>query len=184
MIKDFTTERLVLRAWRREDADSLFRYASDPRIGPAAGWPPHQTVEESAHIIDTVLFQPESYAITLRDTDEAIGAIALKMGDATDLTDRADECELGYWIGVDYWGRGLVPEACRELIRHAFEDLGMRAVWCAYYDGNHKSARVQDKLGFVFHHTSDNVPVPQLGEDRTGHVNLMTRDTWEAHTIR
>ena len=41
------TERLILRPWEESDADELFRYASDPRVGPSAGWPPHTSVDES-----------------------------------------------------------------------------------------------------------------------------------------
>ena len=40
------TERLVLRRWRPEDAESLFEYAKDPEVGPPAGWPPHKSIEE------------------------------------------------------------------------------------------------------------------------------------------
>ena len=55
-----TTERLVLRPWREEDAESLYRYACDGQVGPAAGWKPHESVEESRRIIRTVL-SPVSY---------------------------------------------------------------------------------------------------------------------------
>ena len=51
-------------------------------------------------------------------------------------TKKDDECELGYWIGKTFWGRGYMPEAAKELIRHGFEDLGMNIIWCGYYDGN------------------------------------------------
>ena len=95
-----------------------------------------------------------------------------------------DECELGYWIGKPFWGRGLVPEAAKEMLRRAFEDLKMNKVWCGYYDGNEKSKRVQEKLGFRYQWKSENVPVSQLGETRTGHVNLMTREEWEAMRSR
>ena len=55
----------------------------------------------------------------------------------------------------------------------------MNAVWCGYYDGNIKSLRVQEKLGFVYHHTTEGLEVSLLGEVRTGHVMLMTRNQWE-----
>lgn len=42
-----TTERLILRKWTLEDAESLFEYARDPDVGPIAGWPAHQSIEES-----------------------------------------------------------------------------------------------------------------------------------------
>ena len=103
----------------------------------------------------------------------------MKMKGHTDLTDRDDECELGFWIGKPFWGQGLMPEAAREVLRHAFEDLNFSQVWCAYYDGNEKSRRAQEKIGFKYQWTSDNVPVPLMGETRKGHVNLMTKEDWE-----
>ena len=75
-------------------------------------------------------------------------------------------------------GQGLIPEAVEEILRYAFEQRGMRAVWCGYYDGNEKSRRVQEKCGFTYHHTTEGLEVPLLGEIRTGHVSLLTRETW------
>ncbi len=173
------TDRLFLRPWREEDAESLFLYAKDPAVGPIAGWPPHQSVEESLSVIRTVFSAEETYAIVLRETDTPAGCIGLKTGDATDLTDRADECELGYWLGVPYWGQGLMPEAAKEMIRHAFEDCGMKKIWCGYYDGNHRSKRVQEKCGFIYQWTTDDVDVPLMHEKRTGHVGCLTKEQWE-----
>ena len=174
-----TTERLILRHWRPSDAESLFEYAKDPDIGPIAGWPPHRSIEESREIIRTVLNHAESYAICEKGSERAIGAAALKLNGHTDMTDRDDECELGYWLGKPFWGRGYMPEAVRALLRHGFETLGMSVVWCGYYDGNEKSKRVQEKVGFVYHHTCDAVPVPFLKEIRIGHTNMMTKERWE-----
>ena len=118
-------------------------------------------------------------AISLNMIPVAIGAIALKLNGHTDMTERDDECELGYWLGKPFWGRGYMPEAVRELLRHGFEELGMTTIWCAYYDGNVKSKRVQEKAGFVYHHTCEEVPVPLMNEIRIGHVNYMTKERWE-----
>lgn len=172
------TERLILRPWLETDAADLYSYAKDRDVGPPAGWPPHESEEHSRQIIRDVLSAPETYAVCLKD-GRAIGSVGLKMGKNTTLTDREDECELGYWIGKPYWGQGLIPEACRELLRYAFEVLGMRAVWCGYYDGNEKSRRVQEKLGFVYQHTTENLALPLLGEKRTGHETLLTKSRWE-----
>ena len=120
---------------------------------------------------------PETYAIVLKETELPIGSISLHFH--SDLAEKDDEAELGYWLGVPYWGRGLMPEAARELLRHAFEDLNLSRVWCGYYDGNEKSKRVQEKLGFKYQWTTEDVSVPQLGEIRKGHVNLLTREKWE-----
>ncbi|MBP5730801.1 MAG: GNAT family N-acetyltransferase [Clostridia bacterium] len=173
----FETERLILRPWNEADAEECFRYAQDPRVGPAAGWPVHTSVEESRKIIREVLSAPEVYAIVLKETGLPVGSIGLHFH--SDLANTDDEAELGYWIGVPYWGQGLVPEAGREMLRHAFEDLGLERVWCGYYDGNEKSRRVQEKLGFKNRWVNDHVPVPQMNEIRRGYVNLLTKAEWQ-----
>ena len=173
------TERLILRKWTEEDAESLFEYAKDSEIGPAAGWPPHKSVEESRAVIKNVFDGAECYAICEKEKNIAIGAVELKLNGYTNKTKRDDEYELGYWLGQPFWGRGYMPEASRELLRRGFEDLGMTTIWCAYYDGNLKSKRVQEKLGFVYHHSCNEVPVPLLHEVRVEHTNVMTKEHWE-----
>lgn len=173
------TERLILRKWTEADADSLFEYAKCPDVGPIAGWPPHKSVDESLEVIRNILNGEECYAICEKGSNKAIGAIELMLNGHTDITERDDECELGYWLGKPFWGRGYMPEAARELIRHGFEDLGMNTIWCRYYEGNQKSKRVQEKVGFIYHHTCENVPVPLLNEVRIGHINVLTREHWK-----
>ena len=99
------TERLILRRWEESDAESLYQYAKDPDVGPIAGWPPHQSVKESLDVIRNVFNGPEAYAICLKKDNKAIGAIELKLNGHTDMTERDDECELGYWLGKPFWGR-------------------------------------------------------------------------------
>jgi RimJ/RimL family protein N-acetyltransferase len=172
------TDRLILRPWQESDAEDLYTYASDPEVGPPAGWPVHTSVENSREIIQNVLSKPETYAVCLKDGNP-IGSVGLHLNGSTDMTNRDDECELGYWIGKPFWGQGLIPEASRELLRYAFEELGMRAVWCGYYDGNEKSRKVQAKLGFVYRYTSHDLNVKLVNEIRTGHTNLMTKERWQ-----
>lgn len=176
-----TTHRLILRPWEEGDAQVLFSLASSPQVGPPAGWPPHTSVENSLEIIRHVLSAPGTFAILWKESGLPIGSIGLKTGEATDLTDSPEECELGYWLGSAYWGRGIMPEAAREVLRHAFEDLGMKKVWCGYYDGNTKSKRVQEKCGFRYEWTTPKVDVPLMQETRTGHVSSLTREDWLAH---
>ena len=142
------TERLILRRWEDNDAESLFEYAKDPDVGPIAGWPAHQRIEESRDVIKNVFNGKEAYAICLKTDNIAIGAIELKLNGHTDMTEQDDECELGYWLGKPFWGQGIVPEAVKEMLRYAFEDIGMTRVWVGYYEGNVKSKRVQEKCKF------------------------------------
>ena len=86
------------------------------------------------------------------------------------------DAELGYWIGVPYWGQGLIPEAAKELIRFGFEDLKLNKIWCGYFDGNIKSMRVQEKLGFKYQYTKENMPCAIEGEFHTVHVSCITKE--------
>lgn len=171
------TKRLLLRPWKESDAQDLYRYARDPQVGPRAGWPVHTSVENSRQIIRTVLAREGTFAVVLQESGEVIGSIGL-MPD-TELVHGPDERELGYWIGVPFWGRGLIPEACRKVLRWGFEDLSLRRIWCAYYDGNVQSARVQEKLGLTPVRT-EMVDVSLLGERRRNHVNVLEREVWSA----
>lgn len=168
-----TTERLILRPWTDSDSEDLFLYAGDVRVAGPAGFPAHTSVEDSRGIIRAVLSKDETYAVCLREDDRAIGSIGLMFGKDSSLDLPAGEAELGYWVGVPFWGRGIIPEASRELIRHAFCDLKLRRLWCGYFDGNEKSKRAQEKCGFVYHHTQENIYWKLTGDYRTEHITCL-----------
>ena len=122
------TARLILRPWEESDAEELYRYAKNPAIGPIAGWPPHASVEESLQVIRQVFSAPETYAVVLKETGKPVGSIGFLFGENTTIPLPENTCELGYWIGVPYWGQGLIPEAADALLRHAFKDLRVNEV--------------------------------------------------------
>ena len=100
------------------------------------------------------------------------------IGEKSSLHLSPEEAEIGYWIGVPYWGLGLIPEAVRELIRHGFEDLNLHSLWCAYFEGNDKSRRVQEKCGFQYHHTEHDQLYPLIDAVKTIHVTSLTKEQW------
>lgn len=172
------TERLILRPWKIKDAKSLYKYAKDPVVGPIAGWPPHKSVENSKEVIRDILSAPETYAVVLKNTNEPVGSVGIMFGDGVHSADMENgDAEIGYWIGVPYWGQGLIPEAVNLLLKRCFEELGIKRVWCGHYDGNNKSRRVMEKCGFKFHHTEEGKTSP-LGDIRTEHFTLLTKEDW------
>lgn len=171
------TERLILRPWEESDAESLYEYAKNPEVGPIAGWPVHTSVENSREIIRDVLSAEETYAVCLREENKAIGSVGLMIGKHSNLDLPEEEGEIGYWIGVPFWGRGLIPEAVQELIRHGFEDLKLKRLWCGYFDGNIKSRRVQEKCGFVYHHTNKDIYWKLMDDIRTEHITCLEPDS-------
>lgn len=174
----FETERLILRPWEEADAEECYKYAKDPQVGPIAGWPVHTSVDNSSDIIKTVLSATETYAVVLKTTGLPVGSIGLMLGKASNIGIPDTEGEIGYWIGVPYWGQGLMPEAVRELMRYGFEELELEKIWCGYFDGNEKSKRVQEKCGFRYHHTKENVPCAIEGLLRTEYITCITRAEW------
>ena len=175
----FETERLIIRPWNEDDAESLYEYAKDPLVGPIAGWPVHTSVENSREIIKSVLSADETYAVCLKEDNRAIGSIGLIKPAQSHTKVDDDEIEVGYWIGVPFWGKGLIPEAIKKIQEHVFLELGCTAMWCGYYDGNEKSKRCQEKCGFVYHHTEKNKPCVLMGDNRTEHYTKLTKEAWE-----
>lgn len=154
---ELITKRLVLRPWEDADAPALYELARDPRVGTAAGWPAHTSVEQSLDILRNVLRGPEQYAVVLREADDAghaagafIGAIGLKDASMSDYVTEPDEYEVGYWVGVPFWGRGYMPEAFEALIEHTRDDLGARTIWADHFEDNLQSHRVMEKCGLSF----------------------------------
>lgn len=173
------TKRLYLRPWQERDAEDLYTYAKDPKVGPIAGWPVHTSVENSLEIIRSVLSSDETYAVVLKEDDKAVGSIGLMVGKNSNLAIADNEGEIGYWIGVPYWGMGLIPEAVCALQTHAFHDLGLKTLWCGYFEGNEKSKRVQEKCGFQYHHTNKDIAWPLMNDIRTEHVTCLSLDRWQ-----
>lgn len=172
------TQRLILRPWQESDADILYSYAKDPQVGPAAGWPVHTSPENSREIITGVLSAKETYAVVLKQTMEPVGGIGLLVGAASNLDLPDNEGEIGYWIGVPFWGQGYIPEAVEKLIDHGFGTLGLDKIWCGYFDGNDKSRRVQEKCGFKYARLEKDKPWPLINAVKNQHITCMERQDW------
>ena len=172
------TERLVLRSWRESDAETLYEYAKDERVGPIAGWPSHKSVEESAEIIRTVFSQEGVFAVTLKDDDTAIGCIGLILGEKSNFPIPDTEGEVSYWLGVPFWGKGYIPEAICEVVRYGFEEINLANIWCGYFDGNEKSKKAQEKCGFRHHHTEPAKYFDLINDTRVEHVSRIARKEW------
>ena len=143
------TERITLRHWLETDAKALYKYASDPEVGPRAGWPPHISEEESLEIIRTVFNNPTTWAIVWNETGETIGAIGYGPSCDCSLPAREGEPTVGYWVGKPYWGKGICTEALRLMIAHIRETTVIRSLISGHFTDNHASGRVMEKCGFV-----------------------------------
>ena len=159
------TQRLCLRPWSDADAPALFELARDPRIGMLCGWKPFELIDDASEALSTVLVANDSYAVTLSSTGELVGSIALRV-DAD--SPEATVADIGYWIGVPYWGNGYASEAGRAIIERA-KELGVETIILKYFDGNDASRRVSEKLGFTWRSREEGVEYPLIGKRLTVH---------------
>lgn len=146
-MKILETGRLVMRPWSEGDAPQHYEYAQNPRVGPSAGWKPHESVEESLEIINSFIAADETWAVTLKDSGKIIGALGLHRDKK-----RGPENirELGYVLSEPYWGKGLMVEAAKRALRFGFEELELEMISVYHFPFNCQSKRVIEKLGFSF----------------------------------
>ena len=169
------TNRILLRPWRDDDAEALFKYASDPEVGPRAGWPPHQSVEESLKIIQTVFGTETMWAVEWKETSEAIGCVGYLPASASNLVIPDDQCEVGYWIARPYWGKGICTEAMRMIVDYCFHEKSFTILWGDYFLDNPASGRVMEKCGFVDTSEERVCPKLEVGSDRPVRVMKLER---------
>ena len=170
------TRKIRLRPWRESDAEMLFKYASDPEVGPRAGWPPHQSVEESRRIIRDVFMADGTWAIEWKRNGEVIGCIGYLPAAHSNLLIADNQCEVGYWVARPYWGKGICTAALRLLVDYCFQEKGFSTIWGDFFPDNPASGRVMSKCGFQ--DTGQDVLCPNLevGADRLVHVMRLDRE--------
>lgn len=187
------TERILFRPWRDDDAETLYRYASDPEVGPRAGWPPHKSVEESLEIIRTIFHSDHIWAIVLKNAGgddcvptvaggdacvpsggEPIGCMGYMVHGESNINIGENDAEVGYWVARPYWNRGICSEALRLLIDYCFNVKGFRTLWADFFPDNPASGKVMEKCGFRDTGDINYCSRLQLGSDRP--VKIMRLD--------
>ena len=144
------TGRIILRPWQDSDAPALYKWASDPDVGPRAGWAPHQSVEESLEVIRTVFSDAtNTWAIELKETGEAIGAMGYGPSCECNLPARDGEPLIGYWIAKPYWNRGICTEALELMIEHIRLMTDIKSLISGHFVDNPASGRVMEMCGFI-----------------------------------
>ena len=135
------TARLVLRAPRRSDVKAIASFANDRRIAANTARIPHPYgIEDAEQFIAAVNKREGEACFVIMLECAPIGVCSVDL--------REDGPELGYWLGVPYWGRGLATEAARALIDHAFGDLEHETLISGARVNNPASRRVLEKCGF------------------------------------
>ncbi len=146
------TERLILREWYLSDLDDLFEYASIPGVGEMAGWPHHPNKEESLIRLKKFIEEKKTFAVVYKENHKVIGSLGIEKYGAEDKLSEFFPYkgrEIGYVLSKDYWERGLMTEAVKEVINYLFNVLDYDFLLCGHFDRNLRSGRVQEKCGFL-----------------------------------
>lgn len=142
------SERLLLRRWTEQDAEALYKYASDPEVGTRAGWPVHQSVAFSKEVIRNYFTNDCTWAIVLKTTGEPIGCIGYYTHDMSNIHIGENDCEVGYWVGKPYWNKGICTEALLLMLDYCMRIKCFQNIWADHFVGNPASGRVMEKCGF------------------------------------
>ena len=142
------THRLVLRPFRLEDAEAMYRnWASDPEVTRYLTWPAHASVDGTRAVLNSwIQHYGEgsffNWGIEWKETGEVIGSIAVVR-----LNGNTEAAEIGYCLGRTFWGRGIMPEALRAVMAYLFDTVGLNRVAACHDVNNPRSGRVMEKAG-------------------------------------
>ncbi|HET6275076.1 MAG TPA: GNAT family protein [Candidatus Cybelea sp.] len=139
-------DAVTLRAPRADDADTLTRNANHRSvwINLRDRMPHPYTRDDAARWIRSVEDEHPRTSFSIVVDGAVAGGIGLVIG--TDIERWA--AEVGYWLGPEYWGRGIATTALRCVCRYAFDDLGLLRIFATPMAWNPASFRVLEKAGF------------------------------------
>lgn len=140
------TNRLYLQPFNKKDATRIRDLANNKELASILGLP-HPYKLENAE--DWIEIQPEQIkdgveyplSIVSKEINEIIGTITIR------IDKNNNKGELGYWIGIDYWGNGFATEAVNKMIEFGFDDLNLNKIWASVLSRNKASSVVLEKVG-------------------------------------
>lgn len=151
MTVELKLARCTVRTLQADDADSLAQHANDKRISAQLRdrFPHPYTTADATAFIDLILREDPLACFAIIADGHCVGGIGLER-----LTDvHRLSGELGYWLGVDYWGRGIATEAIVAVTDWAFTTLNLKRVFAQPYADNLASCRALEKAGFTLEGT-------------------------------
>ncbi|WP_028549659.1 GNAT family N-acetyltransferase [Paenibacillus sp. UNC451MF] len=146
------TKRLVLRQFTLHDKYTVYHnMTSDAHMTKYLSWDTHESLDTTIEMLTrwiTGYENPEFYRWAIEYENEVVGSIHL-----LDISNKSSRCDLGYYIGSKWWNMGIVTEAADEVIRFAFEELGMHKIVAWHHSDNAASGHVMKKLGLILEGT-------------------------------
>ena len=175
--KKIETDRLILRQFSTEDADSMYNnWAKDPEVTKYLIWPYHKSVEVSKGVLSEwiPLYAQDDYyqwAIVLKMSDEAIGSIAVVLKD-----DAVEMVHIGYCIGRKWWNQGITSEALAALVRFFFDEVGVNRIESRHDPRNPNSGKVMTKCGLKYEGTHREADWNNQGKCDSAYYAILAKD--------
>src|SRR5580658_997504 len=144
------TERLTLRPYRLSDIAALMPLIGAREVAATTLRIPHPYTESDARdfIVSTqagrLTGSELRLGIILRESGALCGGVGLR------IERDHRRAELGYWIGVPYWGNGYATEAASAVVNHVFGALGLHRIFASHFANNPASAKVLRKIGMRY----------------------------------
>lgn len=146
-----TTPKFTLRPFRESDAESIVKYANNPKIAAnlTDGFPNPYGLDDAKKFL-TMAIQNEPYTIfAIEINGEACGSIGIFV--QSDIHHKSAEC--GYWLAEPYWGKGIIPEAIKQIVDYGFRTFDIVRIYARPFSFNNASQRVLEKAGFTLEAT-------------------------------
>jgi RimJ/RimL family protein N-acetyltransferase len=135
------TDRLMLRKPTLADVNAIASLANDRRIGENTRLPHPYSQDHAVDFVRQVANKPRETAFLIEHNFTPIGMVGADWREA-------DSPELGYWLGVDYWGQGFATEAARAVIDFTFEESDAASIRSGARVANPASRNILEKCGF------------------------------------
>jgi ribosomal-protein-alanine N-acetyltransferase len=137
------TARLKIRPYRESDIAELLPLIGTREVAATTLRIAHPYTEQDARDFLARAQEPDKLwlAITLRSDGRQIGGVGLRVDEPH------QNAELGYWLGVPYWGQGYATEASREMLSYGFGELGLHRIFASHFKHNLASGNILRKLG-------------------------------------
>jgi ribosomal-protein-alanine N-acetyltransferase len=143
-----TLKQGTIRPWRLDDAESLAKHANNRNVWLSLRdkFPHPYTSEDARKFLEaTAKFEPiTDFCIEVNGA--AVGGIGIHLG----IDVHRHTAEMGYWLGEEFWARGIMTEAVREFSDFCFDTFSLRRIYAEPFANNRASVRVLEKAGFVF----------------------------------
>jgi RimJ/RimL family protein N-acetyltransferase len=136
------TERLMLRRPTLADVKAIAHLANDRRIAENTRRLPHPYSHDHAvEFVRAMADDQRSPAFLIEHHHTPVGVVGIDWREA-------DAPELGFWLGVEYWGRGFATEAARAVIDFTFEEFEVERLTAGARVSNPSSRNILEKCGF------------------------------------